>query len=217
MENLSICAKCGGRCCKNYPGIFKPEELKDNFIERIGKDLVIVADIQVSPDVAKDLECPPEIYKELIPYWDSLKRIGYVDDNTTEIYILAVRPKAITDVSPVNAAVTYKGKQTCTCSLWDKDSGCPLSHEERPWECKNLIPQPTFACDYGDIKNSKEFLNLELVEAWKPYQDKLWDWIRGHLISLGKMPNSVIAREMEDDDSMLMSMFTALMDKGWRV
>ena len=47
------------------------------------------------------------------------------------------------------------------------ESGCRLSWEERPTECKILIPQPDTKC-LSDLDGLSE-----LIEVWKPYIDLL--------------------------------------------
>ena len=53
VENKEICSKCGGRCCKNNPGIYKGGEVKPSLPD-IGRKYVIVADIVMNPAFIRD-------------------------------------------------------------------------------------------------------------------------------------------------------------------
>ena len=37
---MSICSKCGGECCKEFPGIFHPEDFQDVEKEYTKQELV---------------------------------------------------------------------------------------------------------------------------------------------------------------------------------
>ena len=217
MENLEICARCGGKCCKNYPGIFKPEELGDNFLDRIGKDLVLVLDINVDPVMAKEIGIPDEALNLLVPYWEELKKEGLVGTNgafSSECFILAVRPKAKSDVAVINSTSSYKGVGNCVCSFWRRKSGCKLSHEERPWVCKELVPRDNFICGNGDSVFSSKFLDMELVRAWKPYQGMLWEWVDAYVLdTLTNVDYKTVESMVLDEDSVLGHVMDVVMEK----
>lgn len=59
------------------------------------------------------------------------------------------------------------------------DNGCELEHEQRPWECRDLIPDRGHKC----IKSKSK---KEIVDMWLPYQKELKD-IREELLTMKQM------------------------------
>jgi hypothetical protein len=54
------------------------------------------------------------------------------------------------------------------CALWTLENGCPLKFEERPYECKNLIPTDVEGKNCHPLSKEKSGKHY-LVLAWIPY------------------------------------------------
>lgn len=204
MENLVYCAECKGRCCWNFPGIFMPGELPTDYLNHIGDKYVITVDIQLSTAMAQSMEVPVDVMKLLPDYWNKLIQYGYCTDTDDVAYIMCVRPKATTDITSLVGPKTLKGSYTCHCTLHDIKTGCTLSHEERPWMCKELVPMPDFKCGKVQTKAERSFLDIRLVEAWKDYQTELREKAAEYIDNISSLDPFDLYNLCQDDDSAIL-------------
>ena len=136
-ENQSICAACGGACCKKMPGIVHP-----NDIGRV--------------TVGKLLKMIKEGYQ--FDYWEG-DLTGLPEHRDMTFYYL--RPMTIKSAGkPVDAS--WGGQ----CIFWREGSGCNKSFDDRPRQCKALVPKKT---EDGDCVWSKRYSKVEMIKAWIPH------------------------------------------------
>ena len=131
-DNHSLCAKCGGLCCKNFPGCVMPS--KDN-PEQQARELLATGNYTVDwweGDPRKEYSCPctccPDEMKcdsEECNAW----RSGYLD---RAYYI---RPRMQNEQGTLN-----RGWGGSPC-VFLTESGCKLSSDQRPDECQLLEPR----------------------------------------------------------------------------
>ena len=110
VEDLELCARCGGRCCKEAPGRFAPEDFEGSCGFDIEKVRASVKDKRASFVVGfiKALSSP------LAP-----------------IFMLKHRGKG-------KGVLEFFSSDT-QCSVLTA-SGCPYSLDERPFECAGIVP-----------------------------------------------------------------------------
>lgn len=57
-----------------------------------------------------------------------------------------------------------------TCINWSKESGCSLQENERPYQCRKLIPE-IYEGDYSCITLPKDkATKRDMAYSWEPYQ-----------------------------------------------
>ena len=126
-ENPILCAECGGKCCKKYPGTLLPLDVPGGPTEES-----ILALVRTGK-YCLDANC---VYTE----------------EDIEHAILNVRPrvKGFLD-SEVHIIFDhlYRNRNLECCFL--EENGCSLSFDERPGVCKNLIPVKGEECEMGRI------------------------------------------------------------------
>ena len=151
FENASICSKCKGGCCKRSPGIVHP----DDIIKKYG---------DITPDVIVDKYLKEGYY---LDYWEGVftKEDGseVYSKETSTLYFLLPRSEYVSKTQAVYPS--WGGR----CNFLT-ENGCSLEFKERPFQCRVLIPQEDFNCNYTtEQKASKR----HLVEAWLEYQEVL--------------------------------------------
>lgn len=168
-DNLSLCQKCGGECCKNFPGCVLPS--KDNPTEQARKLLASgyytldwwIGDPRhenSSPCVScpDGMKCDSDECQE--------HKIGWID---RAYYI---RSKMQDEEGLFNA-----GWGRVPCVFWT-EKGCKLPSNERPDECQLLEPS-TENCIMHDGASKKDcclaWLNsgVDLYEIATELLDKL--------------------------------------------
>jgi len=141
-EAPTICGPCGGGCCKAYPGITSPTDFG-------------------APNREVMLHRLTEAFRSgkwAIDWWEGDPRPegervgGYL----SKAYF--VRPHVRGEEGWLRDA-TYGGR--CT---FHTDSGCTLEHNQRPTQCRTLVPAKDGMCKQSVDKH-------ELTLAWLPYTD----------------------------------------------
>jgi Fe-S-cluster containining protein len=135
--NYSNCKKCGGRCCQSMAGSYHPDDFKAHPV--INACLI---------------KLHLHTGKYAIDWWEG----DPTDGKRQKTYYLRPRHKN---------EPAIKGSWGGHCIHWTAKKGCDLKESERPYECRMLVPKPTFQCstlakDKADKKNC--------AIAWYPYQ-----------------------------------------------
>lgn len=139
----NYCIGCG-RCCKQYPGILEPEDLKDGVTEESLTKLLIT-------DYCLD-------------YWegDLTEKKGDIVINYNLLRQTAyfIRPRVKGNNRLIDAS--WGGE----CSLLT-ETGCSLKFDDRPVQCRDLEPDISQRHCHGDEKSNKK----QLAIKWLWYND----------------------------------------------
>lgn len=121
MENYSeICKKCGGACCKRYPGATIPSQW--------GKD-----DKEILENLTKAFKSK----KWAIDWCENDPRRGKYEEE--DFYFVRPADKEYGD--DFLFCPLWKGE-----CVFLTPKGCSLPEEKRPLECRTLIPRKDFKC-----------------------------------------------------------------------
>ncbi len=142
-ENSEICTGCGGKCCKNMPGIASPEDFGAPDRERLR--------VRLQEAFASG--------RWTIDHWHGDPREGC--DEYEQVYY--VRPATVGSFSRFDAF----GGGRCTFLT---DSGCEFSWADRPTQCRALVPSDRLK---RDCVPSLEYGKRNMATMWIPYQDIL--------------------------------------------
>lgn len=142
-EAPTICSSCGGGCCKSYPGITSPTDFG-------------------APNREVLLQRLTEAFcsgKWAIDWWEGDPRPldERVGGELHQAYF--IRPHVKGEEQWGIRDATYGGP--CT---FHTDTGCALKHDQRPTQCRTLVPAEDRMCKQSVYKQ-------ELVLAWLPYTD----------------------------------------------
>ena len=139
--NYPRCKMCGGKCCTSYAGIYRPNDLN----RPITSDLIL--DLLKSGKYSVD---------------------SWVADPKD---IMFIRPKHAKHSNPyMNKPIgVYDESWGGTCIHWDKDLGCLLSEEERPYQCRALIPGSK-ECLLPEAAKAGKY---DLAMEWLPYEKEI--------------------------------------------
>lgn len=136
MEEKSICAKCGGKCCKGTPGLFLPEDISPTLDPQ--ELFFNLSEMIASGDY--------DFYKH--------KVYGFHSE-----YVLVPKPRVVGNKELT--ADWYRGAFG-DCKMLTP-TGCKLSNDKRPSECKALIPDESFECENTTLDRN------DIYERWKPF------------------------------------------------
>jgi Fe-S-cluster containining protein len=125
LENIEICSKCKGACCKASGGHIFPDELshpinEENLLNLLRTGLYVV------------------------DYWGNPP-----DDNRSEasrLYYIRYRHKGVESI--------LDNSRFLSCILLTSN-GCSLPYLERPRVCRELIPRENFNCQFESESYSK--------------------------------------------------------------
>jgi len=120
-QRPDICTKCGGTCCKQYPGTMSPED-----VLKVGK----------SDDMAEAVAAVLATGDYAIDWWEGDPRDGH--NELDRGYFL--RPRVMDDRRVFSP--TWGG----SCVFLTPDVGCRLPALARPTGCRQLEPQPDNNC-----------------------------------------------------------------------
>ena len=181
MEKLEICEQCKGICCKNSPGNYSAKQYF-SLSEEAKKDVTLVYELFVNPDImtgGSDI-MDMEMLTEAIVEWKRFGRIVKGEDSDVKVLIMA-RPKSVDDNIGIMSKRSLGGGAMCSKLT---DTGCSLSHEERPQECQALVPNKVddkFICEVPD----RDDIRYTWVDD--DIQDKMSELILEKLSDIFKM------------------------------
>lgn len=178
MENKTLCRECGGRCCKRNPGRY--DIIPTGWEKLLGKELVIGIDIipslafyeLIGIDV-NVLEDKPGFGEEEIitikedcKVYDLIERGRLVESEAMCGFFYFLRPKGRYD----NAKISVLNRSGFNrCVYLDSSKGCILSHDERPYECRKLVPRKI----NGDFECRLRGIKVEVARRLLRYQMRL--------------------------------------------
>lgn len=142
VEHKEICKQCGGECCKTHAGLCSPSDFGNN-----------------PQTIARNIYEYIKTGFWAIDWWEGDPRIEI--DEWDCIYY--VRPKHI-DAKHKILDPSCGG----TCILWTEKYGCSLRFENRPYECRHLVPSNDFKCSYKN-GHTKEKMAIK----WVPFQTQM--------------------------------------------
>lgn len=138
--NPKLCSTCGGKCCQHMAGIYHPNDFKEEITAEFIKSLL-------------DSE------KVAIDWWEGDPREG--KDEIASGYYL--RPRHVNEPA-------IKGSWGGVCVNWSKESGCSLSEESRPYQCRKLVPNKKFDCA---LEEGTDASKQDLAIAWLDYNEQI--------------------------------------------
>lgn len=152
MEDPEKCVQCGGKCCKFYPGITAPEDW--------GAPDKAAMQVRITQAVRSgDYEFDDW-------YGDPTDEKGGGDFN-----VRMIRPTG-------QRGLSVRRDEYERCQMLG-DQGCKLPHDERPKQCRELVPGDPTGQHCKD-----QFSKKQAAIAWMPYQDvtaeverQLWESI----------------------------------------
>lgn len=144
-ENKEICSACGGVCCNTLPGNSYPEDFG---FEGITQEQV--------------LEGLIEMFKTgnwQIDWWD-----GKLPDDICSKNALFIRPS-----TKKGRGRIYHGAWAFEGCIFHTQTGCTLTFDERPHDCKALVPR-AHKC-MRPLEEGQINAKLVAIEKWSPYED----------------------------------------------
>lgn len=141
--DAATCTACGGACCKRAPGITSPEDW--GAPHRLVMRMRLVEAFR-SKNYAID-------------WWEKDLRLPKT---------LFVRPATTYGRTLGNPLRHPSSSGTCVLLT---EKGCSLEHDARPFECRELEPNP----QYLALENRKPCVphveRVDIVKLWREYQD----------------------------------------------
>lgn len=117
-EDIEICKKCGGNCCKRMPGIYYPKDFGNT-----------------EKEIFDNLKKAFRKGYTAVDWWDN-----YEDENGNEFDAYFIRPKT-KDKWEVIKDPSWGGE-----CIYLAENGCRLKYEDRPTVCRLLEPKSDGKC-----------------------------------------------------------------------
>jgi len=150
--DYDLCSKCKGECCKQMAGAYHPKDI-ENLSEQTVLELLLKGYHAID-------------WYEGDPRIDLLKWDNTIPENAlSTVYYLRARhvgKKAIEGAHRGNVCVNYT-----------KSKGCSLSEEQRPLECRSLIPKMVHGEPVCYSKKQDKGDKRSIAIAWIKYQSIL--------------------------------------------
>jgi hypothetical protein len=148
MENNENKSLCTGcgQCCKRMPGVVHPEDMQEITVDSLSK--MIQNGYQFD-------------------YWEG-NITGQPEHEDITAYYL--RPQTKKSIGKV-----VDGSWGGEC-VFLGESGCSKTFEERPAQCKALVPVGSKDCYLPDGKYAK----AEIIKSWLPYNGVISQTIEKH-------------------------------------
>ena len=173
-ENKEMCAICKGKCCKNMPGQYIPEDLFDHEMtkEELKQFILDRKDIAIDCWDGDEDSDRVDLYY-LRPMRKIRSEEEYIGSNMMSDDMIDVYKRLYgyykNDFNPiVDYAYSQPTMFICTHLT---ENGCDLSYEDRPTCCKELIPDLENGChnENCDAEHSK----LYYAKKWIKYNNML--------------------------------------------
>ncbi len=139
-ENISMCQKCGGECCKHKPGLYHPDQILS------GSDTT-------THDRIKRFHEVLDSGKFII--------VDVYDDNEKRHW--AIQPR--TSLTQGKIAESADGWGVCVNLT---NNGCSLNFQERPMECQTLVPDWPNSCHHPIIGDQSVYSYIS--REWSRYR-----------------------------------------------
>jgi len=152
-ENQEMCASCDDSCCKRCPGICFPEDFGSNRTD-------VIAAVKAALDSGR----------YCIDWWEGDPRYnsnydekgGRLPDRMSSTNF--IRPAEKGEEGRLRHPL-WVCKNGCTFLL---STGCELSFEQRPLQCRALVPKEDKECSMNDMYSKQS-----AAIAWIPYHEWL--------------------------------------------
>lgn len=145
-QDADLCTPCGGKCCKQSPGLMSPED----------------AGLHEGPENLKALLVSK---RYVLDWYDGDPQYeSFMDPRSECSGVYRLRPIGATPSLGYRGVVDsafFGGR--CT---FHTDAGCGLPREEMPTQCKGLQPIINNGCTMP-----KEVNTRSIALAWLPYQN----------------------------------------------
>lgn len=164
-ENLEVCKKCGGNCCKNMPGAYSPEDLFKG--EEITKESIKRL-IMESDNLSIDRWEADEEYGEEL-YYIRPKLVSRKPGMSDWFDLLTLAIGKCDSEKKVDFAIVTDNHQ---CYFLG-ENGCKLSYDQRPKNCRDLIPNPENGCYIKEVKEQNMSEKLYYAKMWEPYSEMI--------------------------------------------
>lgn len=164
-ENLEVCKKCGGLCCKNMPGTYSPDDLfGTKQIESQDIEKLIMESDYLSID---RWEADEEYNKVL--YYIRPKLVPINSNIETMDILISMLLRAGDSEKKVDFAIV---DDLHKCYFLGED-GCKLSYDQRPKNCRDLTPNLEKGCYISEVKESNMSPKLYYAKLWEPYSEMI--------------------------------------------
>jgi Fe-S-cluster containining protein len=141
-ENASACTPCGGQCCKGMPGIYHPDDLFSN-----------MSDVEIKNKMITMLESGTIVFTD-----------NEISDSRGKY---SIRVESLVPRAGNRTKNWYQPFNYGQCINLG-DTGCTLSSDERPRECRALVPSPEGA---SKCKPEAGFDREDLLNEWTIYEE----------------------------------------------
>ena len=140
IEFPNICSQCKGKCCQGYAGLCLPNDIGD-------KSNIVENSISLIKTGKWTIDC-----------WEGDPR-----PNGKLGQVWFIRPAHKDSIGKLIDR-PWGG----VCCLWTIESGCSLTLEKRPFQCRVLRPKKSYQCGLNQ-QYGKEYVALK----WIPFQDQV--------------------------------------------
>lgn len=146
-ENPAVCAACGGKCCSCLPGCSHPQDFsfESKSKDQIREELIIMfksGDWQID-------------------WWESYE----TEEGNEGHRGFFIRPATKKGRGPI-----YHGAWAWEGCVFHSSKGCALPFDERPFDCKELVPKRE-GCIPEKLGEGEKHPKLIAIEEWWPYED----------------------------------------------
>lgn len=150
-ENFSLCFACQGKCCKHSPGMFNPEDRTwEQFEQGIREGKFYVDQWDGDPRISCGLD------------YDEARKFARDHNFKYVSEVKFIRPMH-------KPGETWQRSMKLGPCCFLQENGCEFKFDDRPAECKELVPQPE-----GCRQSKKR--EIEVLK-WLPFQNRLHDLV----------------------------------------
>ena len=189
-ENIEICKKCKGVCCRRMPGQYVPEDLFDHEMtkEELKKFILETGNISIDcwdGDEESDFK---DLYylrpmRKKITFKEAEKNAIITDSEDPEKLSLEEKEKlaeawaaiirySINNFRNQDLTVDYGFEEVALVCCHLTENGCELKFDKRPTNCKELIPARDTGC-YIEGLAKDDSGKLYYAKRWEKYSDML--------------------------------------------
>lgn len=146
FTNPDLCRSCQGSCCKASPGLYAPQDFS----------------IDLDPQMIKRKLTELFIaYAAVIDYWS--------DAEVGTIYF--VRPSSDFEQGARRINTSFMAFGPCHRLT---ETGCNLAFNQRPFQCRALIPSQDDSGEYNCHYPTDAYDKLAVAKRWAPFEDQIF-------------------------------------------